>query len=56
MEIIRNFSKNPGPKTPHFQKLSLKNAIKHELLGYLKLHKFGPVPLKTSETYISERF
>ena len=50
LEISRNsskFSKIFGDLKLHtFEKLSLKNAIKHELWGYLKLHKFGGSPPK----------
>ena len=51
LEIFRNLPKIPDLKLHIFEKLSLKNAIKHELLGYLKLHKFflgGGSPLKNS--------
>ena len=47
-EIYRDsskFSKIFGDLKLHtFEKLLLKNAIKDELWGYLKLHKFGGPP------------
>ena len=46
LEILRNFSKRSDLKLHIFEKLLLKNAINHELLGYLKLHKFWGVPPK----------
>ena len=41
------FQKIPDLKFHIFEKLLLKNAMKHELQGYLKLHKFGGSPIKT---------
>ena len=47
-EILGNFSKKiAGHKTPNFEnfrKFVNKNAIKHQLLGGIKLQKFWGVP------------
>ena len=47
-EILENFSKKiEGDKTPNFEnfrKFVNKNAIKHQLLGGIKLQKFWGIP------------